>query len=165
MPRFVLLALAGGLALAACGPSQPPKMPPPAVGVVTIAEQPVPLSVELPGRTTPYAVSEIRPQISGIVQKRLFVEGSTVKRGQPLYQIDPAPLSRRTTMRWPTLATTKAKAERYQRLVAENAIAPRTPTTRAPPICRPRPMPTPPASTWTTPASSRPSPGASALPP
>ena len=66
-------------------------MPPPAVGYITIAEQPVALTTELPGRTSPFAVSEIRPQINGIVLKRLFVEGSTVKAGQALYQIDPAP--------------------------------------------------------------------------
>jgi len=80
--------------------------------------------VELPGRTNPFAVSEIRPQISGIVQKRLFVEGSTVKQGQPLYQIDPAPYRAIYDSTRATLASTKAKAERYQRLLAENAIAP-----------------------------------------
>ena len=92
MPRFAMPALALGLVLAACDrPQQQPQMPPANVGYITIAEQPVALTVELPGRTNPFAVSEIRPQISGIVKKRLFVEGSTVKAGQALYQIDPAP--------------------------------------------------------------------------
>jgi len=99
-------------------------MPPPAVGYVTIAEQPVALTVELPGRTSPFAVSEIRPQINGIVLKRLFVEGSTVKKGQPLYQIDPAPYQATLNSALATLASTKVKSERYQRLLTENAIAP-----------------------------------------
>ena len=121
----LMSVLAAGLALAACGrQQQQPQMPPASVGFVTIAEQPVALTVELPGRTTPFAVSEIRPQISGIVQKRLFVEGSTVKQGQPLYQIDPAPYRAVYDSTRATLASTKAKAERYQRLLTENAIAP-----------------------------------------
>ena len=99
-------------------------MPPASVGYVTIAEQPVALTVELPGRTNPTAVSEIRPQISGIVQKRLFKEGSTVKQGQPLYQIDPAPYRAVYDSALATLASTKVKAERYARLLKENAIAP-----------------------------------------
>ena len=121
----LMSVLAAGLALAACGrQQQQPQMPPASVGFITIAEQPVALTVELPGRTTPFAVSEIRPQISGIVQKRLFVEGSTVKQGQPLYQIDPAPYRAVYDSTRATLASTKAKAERYQRLLTENAIAP-----------------------------------------
>jgi len=117
--------LAAGLALAACGrQQQQQQMPPASVGFITVSEQPVALMVELPGRTNPFAVSEIRPQISGIVQKRLFVEGSTVKQGQPLYQIDPAPYRAIYDSTRATLASTKAKAERYQRLLAENAIAP-----------------------------------------
>lgn len=99
-------------------------MPPPAVGYITIKEQPVALTVELPGRTSPFAVSEIRPQINGIVLKRLFVEGSTVKAGQPLYQIDPAPYQAALDSALATLASTKVKSERYQRLLAQNAIAP-----------------------------------------
>ena len=99
-------------------------MPPPAVGVAVIQEAPVTLITELPGRTSPFVMSEIRPQISGIVQKRLFVEGSTVTKGQPLYQIDPAPYRAVLDNALANLATTKAKADRYQRLMAENAIAP-----------------------------------------
>lgn len=124
MLRYAISALILGLALSSCG--QPPQqhMPPPAVGYITIKEQPVALSVELPGRTNPYAVSEIRPQITGIVLKRLFVEGSTVKAGQPLYQIDPAPYKATYDNALATLADAKAKAERYTRLLTENAIAP-----------------------------------------
>jgi len=124
MLRRALPALAIGLALSGCGQPQQHQMPPPAVGYMTIAEQPVALTVELPGRTSPFAVSEIRPQINGIVLKRLFVEGSTVKKGQPLYQIDPAPYQATLNSALATLASTKVKSERYQRLLAENAIAP-----------------------------------------
>src|SRR5262245_61786063 len=85
------LALLGCLLVASCGQGAPPKMPPPTVGVVTLKAEPVQLTAELPGRTDSFAVSEIRPQVSGILLKRFFVEGSLVKAGQPLYQIDPAP--------------------------------------------------------------------------
>ena len=121
--RRALPALAIGLALASCG--QPPQhqMPPPAVGYITIAQQPVALMVELPGRTSPFAVSEIRPQINGIVQKRLFVEGSTVKAGQALYQIDPSLYQATYDNALATLADTKAKADRYANLLRQNAIA------------------------------------------
>ena len=124
MSRFTVPVLALSLVLVACNRQPQFKMPPADVGFITIAEQPVPLSVELPGRTSPFAVSEIRPQISGIVQKRLFVEGSTVKRGQPLYQIDPAPYRAVYDSTLATLASTKSKAERYARLLTQNAIAP-----------------------------------------
>jgi RND family efflux transporter MFP subunit len=124
MLRHALLAFGLSLALTGCGQPEQHQMPPPAVGFITIAEQPVALTVELPGRTSPFAVSEIRPQINGIVVKRLFVEGSTVKAGQPLYQIDPAPYQAAYDSALATLASTKVKSERYQRLLSENAIAP-----------------------------------------
>ena len=63
----------------------------PKVGVMTVTAQPVVLETELPGRTSPYLIAEIRPQVNGIVQKRLFTEGSLVKAGDVLYEIDPAP--------------------------------------------------------------------------
>jgi len=94
------------------------------VGFITIKEQPVALTAELPGRTSPFAVSEIRPQISGIVKKRLFVEGSVVKAGQPLYQIDAAPYQAAYASANSTVASTRMRANRYARLLAENAIAP-----------------------------------------
>ena len=58
---------------------------------MTVARQQVLLTTELPGRTSPYLIAEIRPQVSGLIQKRLFTEGSDVKAGQTLYEIDPAP--------------------------------------------------------------------------
>ena len=65
-------------------------MPPPEVGVVTLKAQSVTLTRELPGRTNPYLVAEVRPQATGIVKERLFTEGGSVKAGQPLYQLDDA---------------------------------------------------------------------------
>ncbi|KGM57744.1 hemolysin D [Lysobacter arseniciresistens ZS79] len=89
--RAVLLPLALSVALAACsGDSAPPQMPGGAVTVVTLEARPVTLTRELPGRTAPYLVAEVRPQVSGIVDRRLFDEGGTVKAGQPLYQLEDA---------------------------------------------------------------------------
>jgi len=63
----------------------------PEVAVVTVEPRPIELTTELPGRTSAYLVSEIRPQVNGIIQKRMFKEGSDVNAGDLLYQIDPAP--------------------------------------------------------------------------
>lgn len=62
----------------------------PTVGVFTVQPTSVPVDVELAGRTAPYAMSEVRPQISGVIQRRLFTEGALIRAGQPLYQIDPS---------------------------------------------------------------------------
>ncbi|MBL0944716.1 MAG: efflux RND transporter periplasmic adaptor subunit [Hydrogenophaga sp.] len=98
MPRtlpslFTLGALSALMFLAACskgGDAPKPAAAPPEVGVVTVSTQDAPLELELPGRLAASEVAEIRPQVSGIVQKRLFEEGSTVRAGQPLYQLDAA---------------------------------------------------------------------------
>jgi membrane fusion protein (multidrug efflux system) len=118
------LALLGCLLLAACGQGEHPKPPPPTVGVVTVKTEPVQLTAELPGRTDSYAVSEVRPQVSGILLKRLFVEGSMVKAGQPLYQIDPAPYKAAYDNAAAALVTARAKAKRYAALEKLNAVAP-----------------------------------------
>lgn len=84
-----LLAVAGVLVLSACGGEPAPKaMPTPEVAVVTLKDQPVRLTRELAGRTTPFLVAEVRPQVTGIVKRRLFEEGSLVKAGDALYEID-----------------------------------------------------------------------------
>jgi membrane fusion protein (multidrug efflux system) len=134
-PRHVALAaLALLLApLAGCGkggakasaPSGPVE-----VGVVTLAPSSVPLTKELPGRTSAFRVAEVRARVNGIVQRRLFKEGSDVREGQPLFQIDPAPyvaalegakaqLARADA----TAASAKVAAERFTELVSHNAVS------------------------------------------
>jgi len=95
--KTVLVALCGplvaGLLLTGCGKPKavgPQSFGPPEVGVVTIQPQRVAVTTELAGRTSAYLVAEVRPQVSGIIQERLFTEGSDVKAGDVLYRIDPA---------------------------------------------------------------------------
>jgi membrane fusion protein (multidrug efflux system) len=123
MSRIIPLMILAAVVLTACGQPQQPQMTPMA-GFIVVKEQPVPLVAELPGRTNPTAVSEIRPQVSGIIKARLFVEGSTVKVGQPLYQIDPAPYQAAYDSASATLSSAKVKASRYGQLLKANAIAP-----------------------------------------
>ncbi len=90
--RPFVLSLAIAAAVAACGggDDQPPQQGPGQVTVVTLKAEPVSLTRELPGRTNAFLVAEVRPQVNGLVGKRLFTEGSMVTEGQPLYQIDDA---------------------------------------------------------------------------
>jgi membrane fusion protein (multidrug efflux system) len=120
------------LVLAACGqqPEQAPQAPPAAVGYVTVSEQPVTLTTELPGRTSAYETSEVRPQVNGLVQQRLFTEGDIVRKGQPLYRIDSAPYQAQVASARAALARARASiassaalARRYGELVKINAIA------------------------------------------
>jgi membrane fusion protein, multidrug efflux system len=120
-----------GVILTGCGSKQPPSKPPaPEVATVTMSPDRVVLSTELPGRVSAYFVAEIRPQVNGIVKERLFNEGSDVKAGSVLYQIDPAPyqaaynnaaaaLSRSEA----NLQSVRLKAERFKQLVAVKAIS------------------------------------------
>jgi membrane fusion protein, multidrug efflux system len=88
-----VLLIAGNLLVTGCekkAASAPPPAGPPEVGVLTIQPQRVALTSELSGRTAPQLIAEVRPQVNGIIQKRVFTEGSDVKAGQLLYTIDPA---------------------------------------------------------------------------
>ncbi len=124
------MALAA-LGLAACGAKPPPPPPaPPNVTVEVIAAQSVPLKSDLPGRTSPFEVSDVRPQVSGIIQSRLFTEGSNVRAGQVLYQIDPAPYQATYDQAKAQLANARAslvtarlKAQRYADMVKINAVS------------------------------------------
>jgi len=123
-------ALVAALLLSACGKQAPPPPPPAHVGVITVQMQPVTLTTELPGRTSPFESSEVRPQVDGIITKRLFQEGETVHAGQVLYQIDPAPYAAAAanaraalTRAQANIASTSALAQRYGDLVKINAIA------------------------------------------
>jgi len=95
---------------------------PPEVAVVAVQPQPVVLTTELPGRTSPYMVAEIRPQVSGLILKRLFKEGSDVKAGQELYQIDPAPFQAALDNATANLAVMRKSADRA-RAALEAGIA------------------------------------------
>ena len=124
-PATVCAALALG-----CGePAAPPPPGPPEVGVVTLAPERVVLTTELPGRTTPYLVAEVRPQVNGILQKRHFEEGADVRAGELLYQIDPAPYQAAVAQAEAALAMAEAnvpaarsRAERMRGLVASRAV-------------------------------------------
>jgi membrane fusion protein (multidrug efflux system) len=123
MLRHLGLVALAVVALSSCGQPQQPKFPPPAVGYVVITQKPVELTTELPGRTDPFAVSDVRPQVNGLIQHRLFTEGSTVKAGQPLYQIDPSLYQATYDNAKAALATAQVKAQRYAQLLKQNAIA------------------------------------------
>jgi membrane fusion protein (multidrug efflux system) len=112
------------LLLAGCKePEQTAAPKTPEVGVVTLKAEPVLLSSDLPGRTSAFRVAEVRPQVSGIIQKRLFNEGAVVKKGQQLYQIDPSSYQAAYDKAKASLDTTRNLAERYKRLVESRAIS------------------------------------------
>ena len=112
------------ISLAACSPSpQPAAPPPPKVLVVTLKASSVPITTELPGRVTTFRAADVRPQVNGIILKRLFIEGSEVQAGQQLYQIDPAPYQATYDSASATLASAQAQARRYKLLAASNAVS------------------------------------------
>jgi len=130
------LALAAAVFGAGCGDKGEagkgaPAGPPPAeVGVVNVALRPVGLVTELPGRLEASRVAQVRARVAGIVLKRLFVEGSDVKAGQPLFQIDSAPYQATVSSAQATLARAQAnltqasaQVERYKPLVEANAVS------------------------------------------
>lgn len=120
------------LCLAGCKDEQKQAGPPPkpAVDVVTLHAQPVTLTTELPGRTSAFRTAEVRPQVGGVVLKRLFTEGDMVKEGQQLYQIDPAPYEASLASAQASLmkarasvATAQSTVNRYRPLAAAFAIS------------------------------------------
>ncbi|HEY6838941.1 MAG TPA: efflux RND transporter periplasmic adaptor subunit, partial [Geobacteraceae bacterium] len=122
-----------GLIMTGCGKKTaagPPPAGPPEVGVIVVQPKPVALATELPGRTSPHLIAEVRPQVNGIIQKRLFTEGSDVKAGQVLYQIDPstyqaafASAKAAEARAEASLNTVRLKAERYRDLVKIKAVS------------------------------------------
>ena len=130
-----LLALVStALLLTACGgpPGGPPPQlsGPPQVSVLVVQPQRVALDTELPGRTVPYQIAEVRPQVTGLIQARNFEEGSVVKAGQPLYQIDAASYQASYDSARATLAkseanlrSTRLKSQRYDELVTIKAVS------------------------------------------
>jgi membrane fusion protein, multidrug efflux system len=130
--RATSLCLVCGAGLAACSSAKTaaPVNPPPEVGVMTLHPQPVTITTDLPGRLTAYRVAEVRPQVSGVIVKRLFTEGSEVKAGQQLYQIDPAPFQANLESAQASLARARATqksaallTQRYKPLAEAHAVS------------------------------------------
>ena len=111
-------------ALLGCSGAKAPAGPqgPPEVGVLTLATRSVGIVDELPGRTVAYRVAEVRPQVSGIVQKRLFAEGSDVRAGEQLYQIDPSSYS--AALRSAEAALQRAQANREKAKLLQDRYGP-----------------------------------------
>ncbi len=136
MRKLIPTGAAAALALlflSACGAKPhggPDPNAPADVGVVVARTEPVTLTAELSGRTSAFLVSEVRPQVTGVIKARLFEEGSMVRAGQPLYQIDPATYRASLASASAGLAqaqaaytSAKLKADRYKELVAINAVS------------------------------------------
>ncbi|WP_318374439.1 multidrug efflux RND transporter periplasmic adaptor subunit AcrA [Enterobacter sp.] len=132
-PLAVVLMLSGSLALTGCddkpaqqqGAGQAPE-----VGIVTLKSEPLQITTELPGRTSAYRIAEVRPQVSGIILKRNFTEGSDIEAGVSLYQIDPATYQASYESAKGDLAKAQAAAKiaqvtlnRYQKLIGTNYIS------------------------------------------
>lgn len=122
-----LMGMVGGTS--GCRKAAPPPRGPMEVGVQLIRTERAVLTTELPGRTVPYLVAEIRPQVNGLIQKRLFQEGSDVQAGSVLYQIDPGPYQAALDQALASLAAAEAalpvarsRAERMKGLAAIHAV-------------------------------------------
>ncbi len=138
---FAALPWAGLLAallLAGCGKGAPSggagggpgQMPAPEVGVFTVVAEPVNLTLELVGRTAPYRIAEVRPQVGGIIKSREYQEGGQITAGDVLYQIDPAryqaardSAEAALVRARATMARARMKAERYANLVKNKAVS------------------------------------------
>ena len=125
----VICLLAVGMTAAACRKAPPPQMGPAEVSTVTMRSERVVLTTELPGRTAAHLIAEVRPQVNGIIQKRLFEEGSRVEAGSLLYQIDPAPYQAAFDQAKAALAVAEAalpparsRADRLKGLVEIHAV-------------------------------------------
>ena len=131
MKPLLAAGLAATLLLGACSGAEAPPAPQPIpVRTVTIASQSVPNVIELPGRVEPVRVAEVRARVTGIVQQRLYEEGTDVRAGQPLFRIDPRELRASYAQTQAALqraqataANARAVVERYRPLVEENAIS------------------------------------------
>lgn len=120
IPLFATLALLG-----ACSEQETAQAPQaiPQVGVVTVDAEHFVMTTELPGRTKAFRMAEVRPQVNGIIQKRLFEEGSEVKAGQQLYQIDAAVYEAALQSAEATRLSAGTLAERYAVLVKDRAVS------------------------------------------
>ena len=132
LPRRALAtAVAAAALLSACGKDPKPAAPAvPEVAVLTMATTNVALNIALPGRTAPFLLAEVRARVDGIVQERRFTEGADVRKGEPLYLIDPAPYraavksaEAELQRAQATLASNASQLNRNRVLVKENAVS------------------------------------------
>jgi len=137
MTRIAAATLVAVTLLSACGKKDAPaaggpggQMPAPEVGVITTKFETVALQTELPARTEPVRSSQVRARVDGVILKRVFTEGSEVKQGQSLFQIDPGPYQAQLAAAQAdvgsaeaTLTQAAAQAKRYKPLVEANAIS------------------------------------------
>jgi membrane fusion protein (multidrug efflux system) len=130
LQRIALLSVPVLLGACVQAKQTPAPAQPPEVSVVAVHKQPVPMTTELPGRTSPYLVAQVRARVDGIVLKRAFTEGGDVGARQALYQIDPAPYRAALDSAkageqkaQANLASTTALAERYKILLTGNGVA------------------------------------------
>ncbi|HDI60873.1 MAG TPA: efflux RND transporter periplasmic adaptor subunit [Desulfobacteraceae bacterium] len=133
IPGIATLLIAGLLLCGGCqeqkGQTAPPRRTP-EVATVTVSPQRVELTTELPGRTSAFRIAEIRPQVNGLILKRLFEEGADVKEGQLLYRIDPVPFQVALNSAQASLGKARAnlpaiqsRAARYHELLADRAVS------------------------------------------
>lgn len=130
--KTLVAALVCGLAVTACNrkAQAPMATPTPEVSTVTVSRQKALLTTELPGRTAPFRIAEIRPQVNGLILKRLFTEGTDVKAGEELYQIDPAPFQAALDNAQAALVRSEAnlpsiqsRVNRYKEALADKAVS------------------------------------------
>ena len=127
---FAVIALLSGCGDKKDAPGPGARMPQPEVGVISAKVQPIALETELPARAEAIRVAQVRARVNGVVLKRLFEEGSEVKQGQSLFQIDPEPYQAQLNSAQAelgkaqaNLAQQQAQAARYKPLVAANAVS------------------------------------------
>lgn len=123
-PAFLFLGVATlSMAVSGCKSKDVPPPQGPEVAVVTLQPERLVITSELPGRTAAFLVAEIRPQVNGIIQKRLFTEGSEIKAGQDLYQIDPAPFEATLERAEANLSALRSRSDRYKEALVDKAVS------------------------------------------
>ena len=117
IPFLLLMPLSG------CTKQSKPLSQGPEAVVVQLRQERLVVTTELPGRTSAFLIAEIRPQVNGLIQERLFMEGSEIKAGQALYQIDPAPFQAAFDKAKANLSALRLRADRYREALVDNAVS------------------------------------------